>query len=56
MLRSPTARAVLGILAVIAALAVLRYKPWQRAETAAATLGSPNKTRQELTVGFLPVT
>ena len=49
MLRSPALRVALSIVAVIGLLAVLRFKPWQR-QTAA------NKTRQELTVGFLPVT
>lgn len=53
MLRSSTFRAVLAVVAVIGLLAVLRFKPWQRRTEQAATA---NKTRQELTVGFLPVT
>ena len=54
MFRSSTARWVLGTLAFIVALGVLRYKPWQRPETqenAAAT-----HARETLAVGFLPVT
>lgn len=49
MLHSPVTRIVLGIIAIIGFLAVLRAKPWQSAK-------SPNRSRQELTVGFLPVT
>ena len=50
MLRSTTARLVFGILGWIVLLALLRYKPW-------LTMNSPHKTwREQLTVGFLPVT
>ena len=47
MFRSTGFRWVAGIVAAIALLAVLRAKPWQK---------SASRTRQELTVGFLPVT
>jgi len=47
MLKSPAFRAVAGAVIVIAVIAVLRFKPWQRAETTG---------RQHLSVGFLPVT
>ncbi len=60
MLRSSAARIVLGVVAVLAILTFLRFKPWQRegggTVAGAPSAGSPNKTRQELTVGFLPVT
>ena len=60
MLRSPLSRILLGVVAVIAVLTVLRFRPWERAadDTGPRTVngGNPNKTRQELTVGFLPVT
>lgn len=50
MLRSISARIVFGLAVWIVLLATLRYRPWMFA-------GSPNKTgREQLTVGFLPVT
>lgn len=55
MFRSPITRWVLGAVLVIAALGVLRFKPWQRV----AGLNAGNNTgqaRQQLNVGFLPVT
>jgi hypothetical protein len=54
MLRSAAARWVLGTLAFILVLGVLRYKPWQRPETQENAVTSP--TRETLAVGFLPVT
>jgi NitT/TauT family transport system substrate-binding protein len=47
---SPFARIALVVIAVIALLAVVRYKPWQLASS------TPGESREELTVGFLPVT
>jgi len=54
MFRSSAARWILGSLAFIVALGVLRYKPWQRPETQ-ENAASPH-ARETLTVGFLPVT
>jgi NitT/TauT family transport system substrate-binding protein len=48
-LRSPGARWILGTLAFIAVLGVLRFKPWQHG-------GADGEARERLTVGFLPVT
>jgi hypothetical protein len=42
-------RGVLIVVAVVATLAVLRYKPWQQQSVA-------DRGRERLTVGFLPVT
>ena len=59
MLRSPLLRGVLGVLGVVLLLGVLRFKPWQPKDnegTPASQGSNPNRTRQELTVGFLPVT
>ena len=58
MLRSTTARVALGVIVLIAALGLLRFKPWQRGgggsvEQAANVANGP---RQQLNVGFLPVT
>ena len=52
MLRSPGVRIALGVIVAIAALAILRFKPWERREVASG----PNRTRQELEVAYLPVT
>ncbi len=60
MPRSTMLRIVLGAIAVIALLGLLRFKPWQRSDSdtiaAVNTSDNANRTRQELTVGFLPVT
>jgi hypothetical protein len=65
MLRSSTARIVSGVIVVVVALGLLRYKPWQRGaaggpegSAAGVTTGSggAGEARQKLTVGFLPVT
>ena len=55
---SSSVKIVLGVLAAIAALALLRFQPWHHAQTADLGLHSgPNgAARQALTVGFLPVT
>jgi NitT/TauT family transport system substrate-binding protein len=54
MFRSSAARWVLGTLAFIVVLGLLRYKPWQRPETQ-ENAAAPH-ARETLTVGFLPVT
>jgi NitT/TauT family transport system substrate-binding protein len=55
MFRSSTARWLLAIIVIIAVLGVLRFKPWQRFGGRGATGGSA-QARQQLNVGFLPVT
>ena len=54
MFRSSAARWVFGTLAFIVALAVLRYKPWQRPEIQENVV--TQHARETLAVGFLPVT
>lgn len=59
--RSPGARWILGSLAFIAILGVLRFKPWRQhggfQSGASANAGADdNDTRERLSVGFLPVT
>ncbi|MGI8566331.1 MAG: hypothetical protein ACR2LZ_07605 [Pyrinomonadaceae bacterium] len=56
MLRSTTARVALGVVILIAALGLLRFKPWQRGSSSRDTASTPNQPRQQLAVGFLPVT
>ncbi|MGH9900261.1 MAG: ABC transporter substrate-binding protein, partial [Pyrinomonadaceae bacterium] len=59
MLRSPTARWILGAVVLIVLLGVLRFKPWQRWQGGSPELpaaGDGSKARQVLAVGFLPVT
>ncbi len=53
MLRSPIARWIFGVVAVLAVLGLLRFKPWryERAKT-----GGSEVQANELKVGFLPVT
>ncbi len=51
-MRSSLVRWVVGTLAVVCALALLRFKPWRTADSSLAV----NAHRQELRVGFLPVT
>ena len=48
MFRSSAVRIAVGVVAVVALLAVLRYKPWKAQAT--------DQRREKLTVGFLPVT
>ena len=55
MLRSPITRWLIGIVAFIAVLGVLRFKPWQSGSTKEFR-GQTKSARQELKVGFLPVT
>jgi|RhiMetdeSRZDD1v2_1073273.scaffolds.fasta_scaffold193619_2 NitT/TauT family transport system substrate-binding protein len=54
MFRSSAIRWVIGVIVVIAALGLLRYKPWQRG--AQQTDGQADEAREKLNVGFLPVT
>ena len=56
MLRSPITRWLIGIVAFIAVLGVLRFKPWQSGSIEETFSGQSKSTRQELKVGFLPVT
>jgi|SRR6201991_207919 len=55
MFRSPVARWIIGVLAFVAVLGVLRFKPW-RQNSANEALSKSGGARQELKVGFLPVT
>ncbi len=56
MLRSPLTRWIIGIVAFIAILALVRFKPWQH-RSVGGMLGSVSKTSpQELKIGYLPVT
>ena len=54
MLRSKPFLIALTVFATIALLAVLRFKPWQRGHNQGA--GVEGSARQQLSVGFLPVT
>ncbi len=54
MFRSSGARWIIGVIAVIALLGLLRFKPWQRGAQQTADLAS--EARERLNVGFLPVT
>jgi len=54
MFRSSAARWIIGVIAVIAVLGLLRYKPWQRG--AQQSDGLTGEAREKLNVGFLPVT
>jgi len=54
MFRSSAIRWVIGVIVVIAALGLLRYKPWQR--DAQQTTSLTDEVREKLNVGFLPVT
>jgi NitT/TauT family transport system substrate-binding protein len=55
MFRSSTTRWILCAIAVIALLGALRFKPWQHWTNKTAINGS-QQARQQLNVGFLPVT
>jgi NitT/TauT family transport system substrate-binding protein len=56
MLRSPVARWTIGIVALIAVLGVLRFKPWRYKSLSEVFSGKSAQTRQDLKVGYLPVT
>ena len=49
-MRSSTTKIILAVIAGVAALALLRYRPWERKSEAEV------RNRETLTVGFLPVT
>lgn len=53
MLRSSVSRWTVGAVAIIAVLGVLRFKPWQLFSGGPA---GPAAAREQLKVGFLPVT
>lgn len=68
---SGTLKGIAAVVAVIAAIALLRFKPWQQADNRPAqpppgetVVSTPNGTagtmpddgREKLKVGFLPVT
>ena len=59
-MKNQGARIVIMVVLAIAALGVLRYKPWKRSNMSVATdvihEGSNRTAVRELTVGFLPVT
>ena len=48
MFKSSASRWITGVIIAVAVLGILRFKPWHR--------GDNPETRQELAVGFLPVT
>jgi NitT/TauT family transport system substrate-binding protein len=50
MMKSSIARWTIGLIVVIVVLGLIRFKPWKRGSA------EPTATRQELAVGFLPVT
>ena len=52
-LNSPFVKLALGVVIGVAVLGVLRFRPWQPRDAAGPAGGAP---RQELQVGFLPVT
>ena len=54
MFRSTTVRVIVGVVAVLMVLALLRFKPWQR--FGGGNDAGANLARQSLNVGFLPVT
>ena len=56
MFRSSITRLVLGVLAIIAVLGVLRFKPWQRFTVNRTAGTNSTVAREQLTIGFLPVT
>ena len=56
MFRSTVARVVLGVVVAVAVLGLVRYKPWRRAGAGGAGGGAAQQARQQLSVGFLPVT
>jgi hypothetical protein len=53
MFRSSVVRWVLGLLVLIAVLGVIRFKPWRLGSHSASQQA---QAREDLRVGFLPVT
>src|SRR6185503_11607330 len=56
MLRSPLTRWLVGIVAFIAVLGLVRFKPWQHGSVREMFGGRQKSSVQELKVGYLPVT
>jgi len=56
MFRSPIARWTLGVIALIAVLGVLRFKPRRYESLRQVFQGKSENSRMELKVGYLPVT
>ena len=56
MFRSPIARWTLGVIALIAVLGLLRFKPWRFDSLRQVFQGKSENSRMELKVGYLPVT
>ena len=56
LLRSKLFQIAVGVVAFISLLGVLRFKPWQRAGSSQVAMRTDESGRQELQVGFLPVT
>ncbi|MDQ3917738.1 MAG: ABC transporter substrate-binding protein, partial [Acidobacteriota bacterium] len=56
MLRSPAARWTLGVLVFMLALAALKFRPWSPVAWRRLSGGQVAEARQELKVGYLPVT
>jgi NitT/TauT family transport system substrate-binding protein len=54
MFRSSAARWILGVLAFVAAISLLRFRPWEHSVKQPS--GQNSEARETLTVGFLPVT
>ena len=54
MFRSPVFRWVLGLLLLITALGLIKFKPWRFVSRGAASQQA--QVREDLKVGFLPVT
>jgi hypothetical protein len=50
MMKSSLVRWVIGVVVIIGILGLIRFKPWKRGGAEQST------QRQELSVGFLPVT
>ena len=56
MLRSPLTRWIVGVIAFIAILGLLRFKPWQHGSRPGLFTSQPGSSLQVLKVGYLPVT
>lgn len=54
MIRNTSLKILLGAIAVIAVLGLLRFKPWQRGQSSQST--ETADARASLNVGYLPVT
>jgi len=54
MFRNTSVKIILGVIAAIAVLGLLRFKPWQRDQSTQSTEIAGG--RASLNVGFLPVT